>query len=543
MPITFRLGMALRCGEEKMDMQAHTLSLMDKFEHQINELRKAYSSSSDPDQQEAQALTLDNERVQVWLNEANLLRRAAEMCPQESAALLATTGEGKSFMLDTLQYITRPSLREYQRAARLEEKEAISDQLDYIVLPKIRTCLQRPGLQVQEMADLLIQLIHVTKDYYEIFADRGLQEYIPDYLDPRVLEEIEDLEVPNEDSLSDAAIRAFKNQLAETLERLAQTRKLRPPEGVDIRPLEADGHEAATRWTELHHKFANLIEAKELGSQVTYLLRCANEHSSTTTENLGIEYSESLMLIRLMKDEPELRTQLMEVAENYHPNSPLYRTPEAEAYRNADSTGSKKLMYHQLTSLQIPNEDEARTAEEQVEGQSLSHGRPRQNRRQYDAFMEDRHTDPQGRNRSIRLPASANDIPLLPEVNEILQGPRVIIYRGANECLMRESKAVHDLLDEAPGQIVRHLVKSQSLYSPSTINKKLRSYDVPGKITIYPLSFWQRHFRACDGLQRLGSWWQSTAHHPYISTDISSTLDRWCNLWCGAINTDFIHSI
>ena len=97
------------------------------------------------------------------------------------------------------------------------------------------------------------------------------------------------------------------------------------------------------------------------------------------------------------------------------------------------------------------------------------------------AFVPVQYLRPVGNTEDIRMPANANDIPLKDETKRILQGPRILIHKGSNTCLLRERQAIHDLLSKETADIRRHLIVSYKLYSPSSINKNFGSFDAPGK--------------------------------------------------------------
>lgn len=87
---------------------------------------------------------------------------------------------------------------------------------------------------------------------------------------------------------------------------------------------------------------------------------------------------------------------------------------------------------------------------------------------------------------SPAMPSSAQAIPLTEATEAILCGPQTTIHSGSNECLMQERLAVFNLLHAADqrNEARRFLVVESRLYSPSTINKKLNTLDVPGEASL-----------------------------------------------------------
>jgi SOS response regulatory protein OraA/RecX len=81
------------------------------------------------------------------------------------------------------------------------------------------------------------------------------------------------------------------------------------------------------------------------------------------------------------------------------------------------------------------------------------------------------------------MPRSAQDIPLKKATEEILRGPQTIIHCGSNNCLMQERLAIRNLLhaEDQVDKVRRFLVVESRLYSPSTINRRLTTLDVPGE--------------------------------------------------------------
>lgn len=310
-----------------------------------------------------------------------------------------------------------------------------------------------------------------------------MQEYIPGYLDQSVLDDIDDLEVPDEEASAAQRTKFWKN-LRDVLDRLQKTIVEQPPEDTVIIPLQADKEKAKQSWARLQHKFRNVLWDGRPGNQETYLLHCSQTSQSTTRTTLSTEYSPTaLMLVELIKARADVLMELMEVADNCHPQSPRYGTPEAREFRAADTTAVKKAMYEQLTQLRIPSEQElqALASSGDAGGPPAPSGGARARIRPQHRGFHSSLSRPFGDDRSVRMPVNANDIPLKEEADKILRGPRVIIHRGSNACLMIERLAVHDLLADRPDQIRRHLVEAHRLYSPSTINQHLTFLDSPGK--------------------------------------------------------------
>ena len=101
--------------------------------------------------------------------------RAIKSSPREMATFLAASGVGKTFCLDSVQYITAPTREAYEKAGRKEEKEKIADYLKFGVLAPLKEILGKKKLTEADMLKLLTKirplldkLQQAAKDYYEV---------------------------------------------------------------------------------------------------------------------------------------------------------------------------------------------------------------------------------------------------------------------------------------------------------------------------------------------------------------------------------------
>ena len=236
-------------------------------------------------------------------------------------------------LADTLQYITAPTKRAYQQAARVKEKEQVSQRVKNDLLPGIKEALGQDVFRKEAVLGLLRDLCKAAKSFYHLHANPALTEYIPGYLDPSPMVDMQEL------CDGEGAGGGFKEVLSEIIERFEAAIKLETPEGLEIRSLHADEDKARHAWRLLKSKFNHLLFDDRIGNQQTYLLRCAHTHKSTTRATLSILYAETFMLVEETISPSDLRTQLMEIAEAYHPLSPHYHSNDARNFRRDDEGG------------------------------------------------------------------------------------------------------------------------------------------------------------------------------------------------------------
>jgi hypothetical protein len=473
MPITFSAAAAYKCDDRHKDIHARLKAARDGLARQLQAVEEARAEREDEEEEQEDLPLMLTLRDELEVMDTLL------QLPPELAGFFATTGEGKTYLQDTLLYTTCPTKEEYHKAGRHKEKDKVKDDL-FLVRVKVMKGLARgKPLDRGQLAPEAAKLRATIEEYFQLYANPVLQQHLPTYLSPEVLAAARELEerlaAAQGERPSPASDDELRRQIQELIVALHAAVNMRPPpqSGVRIVRLEADPVAAQQSWSRLRAKFGRLHESDRLGSQETFLLRSSNTHGTTTHVNRMVGYCDKFMAVETLKKRGEILTALFQTAEMFHPQSPLYHTPDAIRFRSSPVAALRLAQYKKLTKLRIPQPGESAgpPAGVDISPEMLA---------LMPQAVRERHLGVDS-----RMPTSPNDVTLQDEVKRLLAGPRVTIYLGNNEDLIMERYAVKSLLAEEGGaaaDVRRYMMDPPSVYGPSSILKKLGFIDVPGQV-------------------------------------------------------------